>query len=111
MPLLTGLVFDLYVITPLQGVLNRAPIVFPILDWSTGAMAIRIFYNVQMMMPERPFARLLTQVYNDGIDRMNMLKLTEEIFLPYIIGSTGLLAFPVLIRAVEFHFSRLFLLI
>jgi hypothetical protein len=109
MPLLIGLVFDLYVISPLQGLLHRSPIIFPILDWSTGAMTMRLLYNIQMMMPERPLARILTQAYNDGIDHMNLLKLTEEIFLPCILGCTGLLTFPILIRAIELHFSNIFL--
>ena len=105
-PLLVGVVFDIYVVTPIQGTLGKTPIVFFILDWSTGAMALRIAYNIVAMVPDRRVARLMNEANAAGLARMNLLQLTEEIFIPIIFTCAVLLVTPLVSKILDFHFSK-----
>lgn len=109
-PTLLGLLFNVFIISPIQGTLSKAPIVFCILDWSTGAMAVRISYNIILMAPGRDIGRLITQAMNDGLARMNIFRLTEEIFLPVILSSLIILSFPIVAKIIDLHFGNFCLL-
>ena len=108
-PLLLGVIFDMYVITPIQGTLNKAPIFFLLLDWSTGAMAMRIAYHVLAMTPERRINRVLTQANVAGVAHMNLNELTEEIFLPILIAGFAFLSLPLLSKIIDYHFGICYL--
>lgn len=105
LPLILGIIFNIYIVNPIQGTLRKTPIVFFILDWSTGAMAMRIAFNILAMAPERRITRLINQANAAGLARMNVMELVKEIFLPIMLACVPLLATPFVAQIIDFHFD------
>lgn len=105
LPLLAGLLFNVYVIHPVENAFHRVPIVFEFLDWSTGAMGLRMVYNIQMTIPGNYITLMLTRANNSGIATMNILELSKELFMPLIGASLVLLSAPLFTLVIERHFE------
>jgi hypothetical protein len=93
------------IIHPIDALLHRTPLVFVIVDWSTGAMALRVLYNLVLMDPLNETTILITQSLQAGLQNMNLTKLTHKIFLPIISTTTLLLSLPFLGHCVELLFN------
>jgi E3 ubiquitin-protein ligase DOA10 len=104
-PILLGLLFNLMIISPIDAILNRTPIVFILIDWSTGAMALRVIYNVILMNPESRICRLITDAQNQHISQLNLWELNRKIFIPLISTCFGLLSLPFLGHVYELVFG------
>jgi hypothetical protein len=101
LPLMVGLLFNFYILTPVQGAFGKYPLVFVILDWSTGAMTLRIAYQIQMMRPAHRISQLINQNIALGLFRMNLSALTTEIFMPIFGACYFALSAPFLARVLE----------
>jgi E3 ubiquitin-protein ligase MARCH6 len=109
-PLLLGLVMDFYFLTPVHLSSNRVPIIFPIVDWSTGIMFLRIIYNLMMLIPNRPIPQLIINAQTQGLALMDIIPLTRQLFAPIIFSCVALLALPVATRVVENQLGMYFLI-
>jgi hypothetical protein len=95
------LCLDFYLLSPIHMSLNREQVVFLILDWSSGAMLMRIFYNIFLLMPNRRIGQMLLQARDGGLFNMDLFGLNRNIFFPIITCFGGLLTLPFFARVFE----------
>jgi hypothetical protein len=105
LPLLVGLSFNNLIMAPINAIFNRTPIVFYLLDWSTGAIGLRIFYNMAMMNPNARFVVLANQARADGLVGMRLTSLSLEVFLPIILCTLLFLCAPFIAHVTELVFG------
>ncbi len=110
-PLLFGSVFNVYVILPIQHTFKRTPIVFPLLDWSTGAMGLRILYNIILMAPGQNLAALVNEFNNVNLYDLNLIELTKKIIIPAASVCICSLLCPLIAFITEVHFGMYLILI
>jgi hypothetical protein len=100
-PLLIGLTLDFYFLSFFNLLMNRRQVVFLLLDWSSGAMFLRILYNIFMLMPDRRIGQILHQARDGGLFNLNIVVLNRNIFFPLVTSFGGLMLMPLFARILE----------
>lgn len=97
LPLLMGLLVDMVFIVPLRVPLNQTPIIYLWQDWALGVLHTKIVCAVTLMGPNWWLKGVIEQVYHDGIRRMNLRLVLQDLALP-VLATLGLaLALPYLL--------------
>ncbi|KAI8150028.1 hypothetical protein BJV82DRAFT_7339 [Fennellomyces sp. T-0311] len=87
-PLLLGLVVELYLIMPLEDYGLRAPTIEPVAMWTRGVACMSTMHGLIHLGPENPWRDHVNLLFQHNIRTINLREITAKLTLP-IIG-TGL---------------------
>ncbi|KAJ3215547.1 hypothetical protein HDU67_000268 [Dinochytrium kinnereticum] len=96
-PLLFGLLFQLYVVLPASAAREQTRILFFLQDWALGAMYTKVIYTLALAGPDTQFRRTIAtardQMRNGGLNRLNIRPLVVNVILP-VVGFCTVLLLP-----------------
>ncbi|KAI8800678.1 hypothetical protein BJ742DRAFT_66466 [Cladochytrium replicatum] len=84
-PMLVGLIFELYVIQPFKGTREQTHILFLLQDWALGAVYVKVAHMLVLLGPENGFRRVVNDATNARrIGDVRMAELTRVLLAPVI---------------------------
>ncbi|KAI8584471.1 hypothetical protein K450DRAFT_216574 [Umbelopsis ramanniana AG] len=96
-PLLFGLIMELYVLIPFRDLDNKPPNIDPLQDWAFGIVLLNILHGTINILPENHLQQMLARVFSAGILRANTQLVTKSIIGPLLLGSVLAITIPSLL--------------
>lgn len=109
-PITAGLLINFYALDSIYDRMNQRPIVFLLVDWSSGAILCRILYRILRLLPNHRIAQIVIREQNRGLIGADLGILTISVFLPILFCNSSLLSMPFFCRVIELHFGRIILI-
>ncbi|KAI8915088.1 hypothetical protein BC831DRAFT_168458 [Entophlyctis helioformis] len=103
-PLLFGLMVDIYVLTPFKGHPECTSVVFFIQDWAMGGILLKIAYNIILAGPESRIRQVLSQASQAGL-RLDLGPISRELIFPMVAFTSFCLPLPTIGIYVEKSFG------
>ncbi|KAJ3265619.1 E3 ubiquitin-protein ligase march6 [Borealophlyctis nickersoniae] len=95
LPILFGLVFELYIIMPLKTPRDQTRILFLLQDWALGAVYVKIMYTLALAGPETEFKRVLVEARQRGLQRMRVWRLASRVIFPVVFVCGLMIGAPI----------------
>ncbi|KAI8901471.1 hypothetical protein BC833DRAFT_577813 [Globomyces pollinis-pini] len=93
-PTCLGTLLSFYFLTPFHSMFNSKPIIYILVDWSTGAIVTRILYHIVELFPQAEISRIWLQTINGPAAQIDIRTLNDKIFGPFITFSIIFLTLP-----------------
>ncbi|KAJ3240558.1 hypothetical protein HDU81_003442 [Chytriomyces hyalinus] len=97
-PLLLGLLFEVYIVDAFTGDKSQTRVLFLLQDWALGAIYTKIIHSIVMNSPETEFRRILVacrdQIRQGGFQQLEIRALSQQVLFPIVLVSTVLLFLP-----------------
>ncbi|KAL5033528.1 hypothetical protein BDV3_000502 [Batrachochytrium dendrobatidis] len=93
MPLLVGLVIDIYVMIPFRGNSKSINVIFFVHDWTSGVIVTRIIYYIIMAGPDNRFKALIAETVANGFEQ-DFTPILQRLIYPVIATTSILLPLP-----------------
>uniref|UniRef100_A0A915AAP3 RING-type E3 ubiquitin transferase n=1 Tax=Parascaris univalens TaxID=6257 RepID=A0A915AAP3_PARUN len=99
-PLLTGVCFQVAVMSPIRVSPHQTPLLFPWQHWAMGILHCKIFCAAVMMGPDWWMKRIFEQLYVDGVRGLRVGYLYAQLVAPVLFSLGMYLSAPQVICAV-----------
>ncbi|TPX78411.1 hypothetical protein CcCBS67573_g00323 [Chytriomyces confervae] len=93
-PLLLGLLFEVYIVDAFTGDKSQTRVLFLLQDWALGAIYTKIIHSIVMNSPETEFRRILVAIRQGGFQQLEIRALSLQVLFPIVLVSTVLLFLP-----------------
>ncbi|KAJ3316508.1 hypothetical protein HDU76_001746, partial [Blyttiomyces sp. JEL0837] len=97
-PLLFGLIFQVYIVMPVMSSREQTRIFFVLQDWALGAMYAKILYGLVLAGPDTEFRRILTQardqLRDQGLRGLRLQQFAMKIVFPIVVFSLTVIIAP-----------------
>jgi hypothetical protein len=95
-PLLVGVMIDLYVFMPTRYSNSAHPAVVLHLfqDWSFGVLYLGILHGIIHILPTNTWQRTVDLYISNGLVSLDVWKFSKTALAPWFLGSTGTILFP-----------------
>ncbi|KAI8611743.1 hypothetical protein BC830DRAFT_1171635 [Chytriomyces sp. MP71] len=97
-PMLFGLLFEVYIIVPFVGDKLQTRVFFLLQDWALGAIYTKVVHSIVMNAPDTEFRRILVtcrdQIRQGGFERLHIRDLSLKVLFPIVMIASGLLFLP-----------------
>ncbi|KHN81462.1 E3 ubiquitin-protein ligase MARCH6 [Toxocara canis] len=93
-PLLTGVCFQVAVMSPLRVSPHQTPLLFPWQHWAMGILHCKIFCAAVMMGPDWWMKQIFEQLYADGVRRIRVGYLYGQLVAPVLCSLAIYLSAP-----------------
>ncbi|KAI9350643.1 hypothetical protein BDR26DRAFT_891147 [Obelidium mucronatum] len=97
-PVLLGLLFEIYVVIPFVGDKAQTRVFFILQDWALGAIYTKVIHSIIMNAPDTELRRVLVQardqIRQGGLHRLELRPVALKVILPVVLISVGLIFLP-----------------
>ncbi|KAJ3344998.1 hypothetical protein HDU83_004548 [Entophlyctis luteolus] len=97
-PILLGLLFELYVVIPLVGHKPQTRVFFILQDWALGAIYTKVTHSIIMNAPNNIFRRALVRAQDQhrqgGLAQVELRPIALKVLLPFVLLTCGLVFLP-----------------
>lgn len=95
-PLLVGVMIDLYVFIPIRysNSSHQAVVLHLSKDWSFGVLYLGILHGIIHILPTNTWQRTVDLYIFNGVVSLDIWKFSRTILVPWILGLTGAVLFP-----------------
>ncbi|CAO3631806.1 unnamed protein product [Cunninghamella blakesleeana] len=95
LPLMLGIVVDLYLFMPLRYSIHDQPMVLHLSeDWVFGIAYMSVIYGVIQVLPNNQWKQFMDGLFGNGITRISSWVITRSFFLPVMLGTILAITIP-----------------
>ncbi|KAJ3340320.1 hypothetical protein HDU93_007161 [Gonapodya sp. JEL0774] len=104
-PLMVGIIFELYIITPLRSPRDQTPVNFVMQDYALGVVYLKIFYSLLLVGPETPLARSVKEARDAGFYAFDLARFVKNVLFPITATCLVLICAPTVIGEMATWFA------
>ncbi|KAI9301460.1 hypothetical protein BJ944DRAFT_271471 [Cunninghamella echinulata] len=95
LPLMLGIVVDLYLFMPLRYSIHDQPMVLHLSeDWAFGIAYMSVIYGIIQILPNNQWKQFMDGLFGNGITRVSSWDITRSLLVPVILGTILAISIP-----------------